>query len=493
MTRSVPETLGEGRYRLGAPIGEGGMAGVYRAEDTQIRVQRAIKVLRYAFARKKKIRVRFEAEARAMARVEHPNIVQVYDVGLEDRTPYIVMELVDGDTMEQLVEQGPLPPLEAIDLMVQVCHGVEHAHAAGIIHRDIKPQNVLIDRRGVAKLTDFGIAQSAGDERLTKTGSTMGTMGFMSPEQRYDAKSADVRADVFSLGATLWRLVSDNEMTELFLADEHESLMKGVHPALRDLILTATSYQPDDRYPNVGTLRNALRRARRIIEDERTAATDSEVASHSAVASHYDDGLPDYVDRASLKGDAPRPLSFGEAFPTAPPVPDRVDPAEAAASAARALLARPAVVVGLASLFVALLGGGALAWATVHARGAAQMAEASRSQLLVAVENEARLLDDVVSAGLSATALQEELGKVRAAKEADRPEAALRYVSAAKEVVAPFSTGALVPAEVRVTTRVNRLQAAASAYRNDMAAWEDASDGPLGGLVVSLGLAPDPH
>lgn len=235
------------------------MATVFLAWDSKLKVWRAIKVLLPAYVSKKKLRKRFENEAHAMARLEHVNIVRIYDVGVEGKVPYMVMELAEGGcVIDWLDRYGAMPPRLAIQVMLELCAGIQSAHEAGIVHRDIKPHNLLVTRNGVCKVTDFGIAQVMDQDALTKTGSVMGTWGFMAPEQRVDSKGVDERADVFALGATFYNLLTNRPPTELYVADEDDEMFEGIAPDLLAIIIKACSYKAHNRQDNVLQLRAEL-------------------------------------------------------------------------------------------------------------------------------------------------------------------------------------------------------------------------------------------
>ena len=252
---NIPKTLSDGRYELVSPLGEGGMSVVYRAFDHRLQVWRAIKILSPQFAAKDGVRNRFEAEAQAMALLEHANIVRVYDVGRDGNWPFIVMELVAGGGLVEWVERhGSMPPKLAIDVILDVCRGVSTAHLNGVIHRDIKPQNLLVTCEGVVRLADFGIARVAQDVSHTKTGAVMGTLGYMAPEQRSDAKNIDERADVYSIAATLYTLLTNRVPTHLFAADRDLAMMKGIDEQLKAVLVRATMYHREERYASVAEL-----------------------------------------------------------------------------------------------------------------------------------------------------------------------------------------------------------------------------------------------
>jgi len=265
-----PQTLAGGRYLLVEPIGEGGMATVYRGFDQRLQVWRAIKVLNPKFASSRKVKARFDTEAQTMALLEHPNIVRVYDVGSIGKISYIVMELVEGGTpVDWLERHGAMPPQLALQVTEQLCHGIEAAHAKGVIHRDIKPHNLLMTLDGTCRVTDFGIARVGdGDRSMTKTGAVMGTWGYMAPEQRSDAKTVDERGDVYAIAATLYTLITNRIPMDLFAADRDKSVMNGVPEALYQVMIKATDYDKDGRYPSVAALRQALLQAAAELPDD---------------------------------------------------------------------------------------------------------------------------------------------------------------------------------------------------------------------------------
>lgn len=251
-------TLAQGRYRLEAVLGEGGMATVYAAWDDRLKVHRAVKVLAPVYARRADLRVRFQKEAIAMARVRHPHVVSVYDVSTED-PPFLVMDLEEGGSLAaHVAAYGPMPARQAIEVGLQMLDGLQAAHLAGIVHRDVKPHNVLLTRDGVAKVTDFGIAQLADRTTYTHTGAVMGTLEFMAPEQSEDASDVDVRADVYSAGATLYVLLTDRKPKDLYVRELEERVWAEVHPLLRPILQRATRHDRDQRFRDPASLARAL-------------------------------------------------------------------------------------------------------------------------------------------------------------------------------------------------------------------------------------------
>ncbi|MBA4064389.1 MAG: hypothetical protein C0501_11880 [Isosphaera sp.] len=194
-----------GAYKVLARIGHGSMGQVYLCEHLDMRRKVAIKVLQARRARDEVALQRFDREARAAAALDHPNVVHALDVGCEGDLHYLVMEHVDGRSLKAVVmEDGPLPPRRAADHLRQAAAGLAHAHAAGLIHRDVKPSNLMVDRNGQVKLLDLGLARFAdGDEELTR-GVLLGSAAYMAPEQALDSHAVDARADLYALGATFY-------------------------------------------------------------------------------------------------------------------------------------------------------------------------------------------------------------------------------------------------------------------------------------------------
>jgi hypothetical protein len=195
-----------GRYELEQQVGSGGMSKVFRAHDRLLERTVALKILHEHYSQDDEYVERFRREARAVAQLAHPNVVTVIDRGEHDARQYIVFEYVDGENLKQLVDrEGALPVRQVIELGLQVAHALASAHARGVVHRDVKPQNVLLSEEGVPKVTDFGIARTSDVESVTLTGTVMGTSEYISPEQAR-GEPVDYRSDVYSLGAILFEL-----------------------------------------------------------------------------------------------------------------------------------------------------------------------------------------------------------------------------------------------------------------------------------------------
>lgn len=248
------------RYSIIRTIGEGGMANVYLAYDTILDRNVAVKVLRGDLANDDKFVRRFQREALSASSLNHPNIVEMYDVGEDDGQYYIVMEYVEGKTLKQLLKRrGSLTITEVIDIMGQLTDGMAHAHDSYIIHRDIKPQNIMILENGLIKITDFGIAMALNSTQLTQTNSVMGSVHYLPPEQA-NGKGSTIRSDIYSMGILMYELLTggvpykgDNAV-EIALKHLKEPLpsirrkLPELPQSIENIILRATAKNPQNRY-----------------------------------------------------------------------------------------------------------------------------------------------------------------------------------------------------------------------------------------------------
>jgi serine/threonine protein kinase len=259
------QTVG-GRYRIERSLGHGGMATVHLARDEELGREVAIKRLSEALSGDEIFRERFMREARTAAGLSHPNIVGVFDVGEEDGVPYIVMECVDGRTLaELLVESGPLDPDRAVDLILQACAGLEHAHAAGLVHRDIKPQNLLVRDDDTLKIVDFGIARPVDGTQLTLAGTILGTAAYLAPEQALGER-VTAAADLYSLGAVTYELLSGRppyefeSLAELPVKQREgpPPPIEGVSQELQDVVRRCLAPDPADRPGSAAALAHEL-------------------------------------------------------------------------------------------------------------------------------------------------------------------------------------------------------------------------------------------
>jgi formylglycine-generating enzyme required for sulfatase activity/tRNA A-37 threonylcarbamoyl transferase component Bud32 len=242
------------RYKIEKALGKGGMGEVLLATDTRLERKVAIKRIRGEAARSRNAINRFLTEAKSIAAMNHPNIVQIYDYGRAADGPFLIIEFVDGESLLDRTRAGALPLEEAVELTCHLCDGLAKAHDAGIIHRDIKPANVLLSKEGIPKLTDFGLAKTeAADIGMTMEGAVLGTLDFMPPEQRRDAALADSRSDLWSLAATLYQLVTGKGPKVIRLNE--------LPVALQGVLSKALEESKDDRYQTARDFKQALREA----------------------------------------------------------------------------------------------------------------------------------------------------------------------------------------------------------------------------------------
>jgi serine/threonine protein kinase/dipeptidyl aminopeptidase/acylaminoacyl peptidase len=271
-----------GPYEILAPVGEGGMGEVYRARDTRLNRSVAIKVLPEAIANDPDRMRRFEQEARTVAAINHPNILAVYDVGVQDGTPYLVTELLEGETLRERLDRGPVSARKSVEISSQIAHGLSAAHERGIVHRDLKPENIFLTKDGHTKLLDFGLAKATAAAAAegkassltmqtvqTEPGVVMGTAPYMAPEQ-VRGELVDYRADIFSFGAVLYEMLCGKRafagdtsveiMTAILKTDppEFNPEVTKVPPALDRIVRHCLEKDPADRFQSARDLTFAL-------------------------------------------------------------------------------------------------------------------------------------------------------------------------------------------------------------------------------------------
>lgn len=264
-----------GRYEIISKLGTGGMAVVYKARCTWLDRVVTVKVLRDELTGDEEFVRRFRREAQAVARLSHQNIVNVYDVGQEDGVHYFVMEYIEGKTLKDLIrEEGRLTSEKALEIALQICAALEHAHENHIIHRDIKPQNILITPRGRVKVTDFGIALATAGATLTHPGKIMGSVHYLSPEQAR-GEMVGVASDLYSAGAVLYEMLTGKVPFEgespISVALKHlqepiippRQLVPTISPPVEQVVLKALSKNPDTRFTSAQEMAQALRAAAR--------------------------------------------------------------------------------------------------------------------------------------------------------------------------------------------------------------------------------------
>ena len=287
---SIIGTKLSGRYRLEAKLGSGGMSTVYLARDETLDRPVAVKVMHREMSEQADQLERFRQEARAVAKISHPNVVSVIDAGEDGGHPYIVFEYVEGETLKQRIARiGALDIQEAIAYAIEIARGLSIAHARNLVHRDIKPQNVLIDVEGRAKLTDFGISRQLEQDGMTATGRVLGTTDYVAPEQAM-GQAVDPRSDVYSLGVVLYEMLIGQVP---FHADSQVGVaMKHVNEDLPDVqrrrpevsaavalvVERATAKEPAERYQDVGEMIDDLETALEV-EAARAGTTTGEATS----------------------------------------------------------------------------------------------------------------------------------------------------------------------------------------------------------------------
>ena len=275
-------TVGGGRYQLGQLLGEGGMASVYLAHDSVLDRRVAVKTLHTELGREQSFRERFRREAQSVAKLAHTNIVSVFDTG-EDAVdgamvPYIVMEYVEGKPLRQVLDEdiaqyGAMPTDKALKITADVLAALEVSHEMGLVHRDIKPGNVMITRRGVVKVMDFGIARAmqSGVSSMTQTGMVVGTPQYLSPEQAL-GRGVDARSDLYSVGIMLFELITgrlpfdaDSPLAIAYAHVQEEavppsSINQSIPPAVDALVARALRKNPDERFPSAAAMREECER-----------------------------------------------------------------------------------------------------------------------------------------------------------------------------------------------------------------------------------------
>jgi beta-lactam-binding protein with PASTA domain len=335
MAEIATGTLVDGRYKIVSRLGSGGMADVYLAEDQQLGRKVALKLLHRRFAEDPDFVERFRREAQAAAGLQHPNVVSVYDRGSYDGTYYIAMEYLPGRTLKQVIRQdAPIDPIRAIDITIQILKAARFAHRRGVIHRDLKPHNVIVDEADHAKVTDFGIAR-AGASDMTETGSIMGTAQYLSPEQA-QGHAVSEASDLYSVGVVLYELVTGrvpfDAEAAVTIALKHvseapvppTSVSPSVPIELEQVILWALNKDPAHRPNDADQLIQALEQARAAILASSLGQRTADMAALPIAAARLIDAPATAAYAASDVPPAQTPLVMG-ALPAAP-VDDELPP-----------------------------------------------------------------------------------------------------------------------------------------------------------------------
>lgn len=258
-----------GRYEVLGLLGEGGMSQVFRGRDLKLGREVAIKIPRPEIARDNESRLRFVREGKSAAKLNHPNIVQVYDSSDDPAEPFLIMELVQGEDLRQRLQKGPLPASQAVPILIQVLSALQCAHQNGVVHRDLSARNVLLDQHGSARVSDFGVAQALGDQTLTRTGEMLGSVSYMSPEQA-QGKDSGPPTDLYAAGILLFEMLTGRLPftgdTPVQVALKHiqetpplpSQLNSSVPPGLDQAFLRAVAKNPEDRFSSANEMAQAL-------------------------------------------------------------------------------------------------------------------------------------------------------------------------------------------------------------------------------------------
>ncbi len=537
-----PPILG-GRYVIVSRLGRGGAAGVYLAFDRTLGTWRAAKVLHARHAGDPELRARFLDEARTMARIDHPNVVRTVDVA-SAAVPYMIMEYVSGGCLiDWLRSHGPMPPVMVAQAMVDVCRALAATHQAGVVHRDVKPHNVLAASTGQCKLTDYGIAKVDEQVRpvqregnVTQIGAVMGSTPFMAPEQRLDASSVDVRADVYGVGATMFALCTRRAVVDLWTLPEDDPQLAEIPAPLREVLCTSCAQDPNDRYGSAIELEQALNRVRLRLDPVPVGIPDLAAPApplplrptpqldREVVATLVD--LTATTDR-SAEVDTPMPLRQtppgapattppGEPTPMPETVASNPAPADEATQpgsapyVAEAIRVRPAeaeaepvaptdlrwvgqlamVVVVLAGIVIAV--GAAALWLRAEAGQVATArarVEAERTVLLDVLRKEHGVIAGLGELGAPTESLETAYFAFDDASGAARTDAARALVGAltdAFEALPADRQQAMGHGETEVSVR--RIQAAAEGMNFATAAWDVERDDLGGTLAARVGL-----
>jgi serine/threonine protein kinase len=275
----TPGTLLAGKYTIVEVVGRGGMGIVYKAEDTKLKRSVALKFLPPELTRDQECKERFVVEAQAAAALGHPNICTIHEINEEEGQSFIAMEYIQGRSLKAKIEKGPLAVEEALDIATQVAEGLDEAHRKGIIHRDIKSANIMVTDKGQAKIMDFGLAKVKGGTLLTRKGTTLGTVAYMSPEQAR-GEEVDHRSDLWSLGVVLYEMFSgklpfmgDHEASLLYSVVHEEpkpikTFKPDIAPELQQIIDRSLKKKPEARYQTAGEMLKDLTQYRERLRME---------------------------------------------------------------------------------------------------------------------------------------------------------------------------------------------------------------------------------
>lgn len=494
-----PPTLGGGRYVVTRRIGQGGSAGVYLVYDQHLEQWRAAKVLHHRFVHEEELRWRFLREARSMARLDHPNIVRVLDV-IDAPQPYMIMEYVGGGgVLGWLQQHGALPPATSVQVMIDVARALVAVHDARIVHRDIKPHNLLVTVGGQIKLTDFGIAKvdrgdlaRVADTEVTSEGELMGSEAFMAPEQRRDAATVGPSADLFSAGATLYALCTRRAVANLWAVEAGDVQLQPVPPPLRPLVLRACRERPRDRFADARELLQALEEVHASLPPAAPGIPPLARPVHlpALPPERLDDGV--ILDLMDLTTDAGPTGALAE----------RVAARRAAVNSDSSLDVRPRVqsvdeilptatwvaslltVLGFAAMAV-VMGAGVAAWGAYRVNVARVEHAAAYAAWIHEVDEHRGVMGALVEAGADPEPLHASWKGYQEAEPYTRGRAALGFVDslgkANRSLEAPIDH-----ADIEALAQSGR------AWLEAHRAWVASAEGPGGRLAIVTGLASRP-
>jgi hypothetical protein len=468
---------------------------VYRAFDHDTKQWCAVKLLHQHHSKSEKHRRRFLDEAVVLNRLDHRNVIHVRDVVGDAARPFLVMELAEGGSlMDWTRTHGPMPPRMAVDAAIQMCKGLGAAHKINVIHRDVKPHNILLTRRGVAKVTDFGIAQLPRNDGTTDVPDAVnpkasGTLGYMAPEQRKDPRLVDPRTDIYSAGATLYTLLTGQTVTDLFIAERETALLDDVPEVLRPVLLKAVNYQQDLRYDTMSELAKALYELRQELPHD----------PHDAPPLVEGDVTRSLEPPPRPAKEPPTPVSLDAGLrmkpATTPPTQLRTaTPAPAPRQSFQAAEPeRPthwrttgAVVALVGLLLVAALGTGA-----VRVRSAAGEAARAQQDFLRALDLHLAVVDDLAAMGSDGGALESAYRAQRDAPAEARLDASLRYVGMLRQETTRHAT-TRSPESASARERLELIEGELADWQEADDTWASRASSPPGNVAVALGLAPAP-
>jgi serine/threonine-protein kinase len=497
-----PAALLDARYRLGPVIARGGMSTVFRGTDTRLDRPVAVKVMDPRLAADPVFRARFEREARSAARIHHPAVVGVFDQG-EDRTGpeptvFLVMELVEGGTLREVLRaRGPLGVPAALAVLEPVLAGLAQAHRLGLVHRDVKPENVLISRAGEVKVADFGLVVAAAQAGASHVGTILGTVAYLSPEQVVTG-SADARSDVYAAGAVLYELLTGSPPfvgdTAISVAYRHvndrvpaPSLVAGdVPPELDALVAAATDRDPAGRPPDAAAFLTELRHVARVLEVPRVA-----VPAPPAPA------VDDQATVPGVRSPGPTGHRGTRALPAPAPAPSPPPPAHR----------RPALLATALVAVLALVLGTGWWWTSGRFTEVPALTGVSETQAValvtaagLAVGPPQRLLDDAAPAGTVLASAPEAAARLL------RGEVVTLTVSSGRPVVPAVAPGTpvevaeqtvrdagLTPARTAASAEFSDAVPAGAVVRTDPGPGTAVPIGSEVVLVVSRGAEPPPE